>query len=111
VEHFIFNGADLMWPGIYRVELTQSPEILELVFKQDQLCVIYAFNGKIDSEDPTNPKKIRQYCPVATGRMLNKGEILNSEPRQGLPQKGKAVFIDHYLYDELWNMGSRKIPQ
>ena len=42
--------------------------------------------------------------------MISKGEI-SSEPGQGLPKKGKAVFIDHYLFDELWNMGSRKIPQ
>jgi ribosomal protein L31E len=24
--------------------------------------------------------------------------------------KGKAVQVEHYLYDELWNMGPRKIP-
>ena len=26
-------------------------------------------------------------------------------------KKGKAVMVEHYLFDELWNMGSRKIPQ
>jgi hypothetical protein len=24
--------------------------------------------------------------------------------------KGKAVQVEHYLYDELWNMGPKKIP-
>lgn len=25
--------------------------------------------------------------------------------------KGKAVQVEHYLYDELWKMGPKKIPQ
>jgi predicted ribosome-associated RNA-binding protein Tma20 len=25
--------------------------------------------------------------------------------------KGKAVEVEHYLYDELWNMGPKKIPE
>lgn len=25
--------------------------------------------------------------------------------------KGRAVQVEHYLYDELWNMGNKKIPQ
>jgi hypothetical protein len=24
--------------------------------------------------------------------------------------KGRAVEVSHYLYDELWNMGPKKIP-
>ena len=27
-----------------------------------------------------------------------------------VPKKGKAVIVEHYLFDELWNMGSRKLP-
>ena len=30
---------------------------------------------------------------------------------EGVPKKGKAALVEHYLFDELWNMGSRKIPQ
>lgn len=111
VEHFIFNGADLMWPGIKKIDLTVAPEITNLIFQQNQLAVVYAYNGMIETTVDGETVKTPQYCPIATGRMINKGEILNGEPGQGLPKKGKAVFIDHYLYDELWNMGSRKIPQ
>jgi ribosomal protein L31E len=25
--------------------------------------------------------------------------------------KGKAVQVEHYLYDELWNSGPKKIPE
>lgn len=96
-----------MWPGISRIDLTIDPKISELAYHGGQLAVIYAYNGMIESEDG---EQVKQYCPVATGRMAGKGEINNAEPRQGLPQTGKAVFIDHYLFDELWNMGSRKIP-
>jgi hypothetical protein len=28
-----------------------------------------------------------------------------------LPKKGKAVEVVHYLLDELWNMGDRKLPK
>ena len=35
----------------------------------------------------------------------------NGDISEGLPKKGKAVAVDHYLFDELWNLGSRKIPQ
>lgn len=51
VEHFIFNGADLMWPGIFRIDLTIDPKISELVYHGNQLAVIYAFNGMTQSED------------------------------------------------------------
>jgi len=27
-----------------------------------------------------------------------------------IPLKEKAVNVDHNLFDELWNMGSRKLP-
>jgi predicted ribosome-associated RNA-binding protein Tma20 len=66
------------------------------------MAVVYAFNGMVDQEGEQTP----QYCPVAIGRMLSKGDLA-----EALPKKGKAVQVDHYLFDELWNMGSRKIPQ
>lgn len=27
-----------------------------------------------------------------------------------MPKKGKAVQVEHHLFDELWNSGSRKMP-
>jgi hypothetical protein len=29
---------------------------------------------------------------------------------QSWPSKGKCVTIDHYLFDELWNTGDKKMP-
>ena len=26
-------------------------------------------------------------------------------------KKGKAVLVEHFLFDELWNMGNHRIPQ
>jgi ribosomal protein L31E len=33
------------------------------------------------------------------------------DEQENLPNKGKAVQIEHHLFDELWNMGSQKMPQ
>ena len=41
--------------------------------------------------------------PIAVGKMLS-----NKVPEEG---KGKAVQVEHVLYDELWNMGPKKIPE
>ena len=40
--------------------------------------------------------------PVGVGRMLT-----SKVPEE---LKGRAVEVSHYLYDELWNMGTKKIP-
>lgn len=50
-------------------------------------------------------KKVANYAPIGVGKMANNGDI-----SEGLPRKGKAVIVEHYLFDELWNQGSRKIP-
>lgn len=53
------------------------------------------------------------YIPVATGKMLKEGEIpeVDAETgRQNLSRKGKAVEVEHFLFDELWNAGDRKMP-
>lgn len=86
VEQYIFNGADLMWPGIKSLNTED--------FKQYDIAVIYAKN-QTESEQA-------QYAPVAVGKILT-GKV----PEE---LKGKAVQVEHYLYDELWNMGPRKIP-
>ena len=52
------------------------------------------------------------YVPVATGRMLLSGDVPQNE--EGLKKmsarKGKAVAVEHFLFDELWNFGNRKMP-
>eukprot|EP00347_Sterkiella_histriomuscorum_P011099 403373759 len=89
VESYIFNGADLMWPGIKAFGEEQ--------FKVNDIVVIYAKNqhslAQVGDE---------AYIPVAVGKML-----ANQIPDN---LKGKAIQVEHYLYDELWNMGPKKIP-
>ena len=80
----MFNGADLMWPGIQSFNTED--------FRQYDVAVIYALN----QEDN------QSYVPVAVGK------ILASKIPEDL--KGKAVQVEHFLYDELWNSGSKKIP-
>lgn len=41
--------------------------------------------------------------PIAVGKILT-GKV----PEE---MKGRAVQVEHYLYDELWNMGNKKIPE
>ena len=116
-----------MWPGIAHIE--SSKGFTE--FDQGQMVIIYAFNGytttqaeqeadeeKKESEvaaDDEKPKetKIPVYIPVATGKMIKEGEIpeVDAETgRQKLSRKGKAVEIEHFLFDELWNSGDKKMP-
>jgi len=42
VQSFIFNGADLMWPGVRAIEHAKGFE----EFDQNQVVVIYAYNGR-----------------------------------------------------------------
>lgn len=76
-----------MWPGIKSLNTED--------FRQYDVAVIYAKNEKSSGEDVT-------YAPIAVGKILT-GKI----PEQ---LKGKAVQVEHYLYDELWNLGPKKIP-
>ena len=41
MEKFLFNGADLMWPGVYSVSQHE--------FKTNQLAVIYAHKAHISA--------------------------------------------------------------
>ena len=40
VEEFLFNGADLMWPGIFSISTNGADK----EFKANQIAVIYAKN-------------------------------------------------------------------
>ena len=82
VEQYLFNGADLMWPGIKSISRNE--------FRQYDIAVMYYKGGE-------------RYVPIAVGKMLS-----NKVPEAG---KGKAVQVEHVLYDELWNMGPKKIPE
>ena len=41
VERFLFNGADLMWPGVLSVSNRE--------FKQNQVAVVYAHKALISN--------------------------------------------------------------
>ena len=69
VEQYIFNGADLMWPGIKSLNTED--------FRQYDVAVIYAKNAI-----PTTDQQVT-YVPIAVGR------ILTSKMPEEL--KGKAV--------------------
>lgn len=75
-----------MWPGIKII----TPD----TFGQNDIAVVYAKN-QIGVEE--------QYVPIAVGKMLT-----NKVPEQ---LKGRAIQIEHYIYDELWNTGPKKIPE
>jgi len=83
VDDFVFKGADLMFPGIKSIE---PPE-----FKQNQVAVIFSKNARISSQE---------WIPIAVGRFL-----VNE-----VQEKGRAIQSEHYMFDELWNMGSMQIP-
>ena len=76
-----------MWPGVH--------SIIREDFQDNKVAVIYAH--KDVSADGTIA-----YAPVGVGLMLQ--TKFPEEP------KGRAVEVLHHLYDELWNMGPKKIP-
>ena len=54
------------------------------------------------------------YVPVAVGRMLGSGELVGEtimDNYRSIPKKGKALQVDHYLFDELWKLGPMKMPK
>ena len=45
---------------------------------------------------------------------MTAGEIVGNDVNtiyKNMPKKGKAVEIYHCLFDELWNLGDRKMPK
>ena len=81
-----------MWPGIIEITDVRQQED-ELRYRQGQICVVYALQNKVK-------------VPVATGHMTQNFDSDHMEWQK----KGKCVQIDHHLFDELWNMGDKKIP-
>ena len=93
-----------MWPGIYKIEHDKGFK----KFSQGDVAVIYALNGlQTDSDDEGQVQQ--NYVPIATGEMLLEGDIMDDAGK--IQKKGKACQIHHYIFDELWNMGNRKMPK
>jgi predicted ribosome-associated RNA-binding protein Tma20 len=78
-----------MWPGIKSLSSED--------FRQYDAAVIYAQTTTTSPESSSV-----SFAPVGVGRILT-GKVPED-------LKGKAVQVEHYLYDELWNMGPKKIP-
>lgn len=126
VEDFLFNGADLMWPGILCLDSEQG-------FKQNEIVIVYAMNEvlltqidkiktkesemneELEAED-SEPSQITvdslltQFAPVAVGRMATNFDKVTLNKTTGRRQ-GKAVLVDHVLFDQLWMLGDKKIPE
>ena len=87
-----------MWPGVKNVNKEE--------FKQNEFAVIYSINKlltKGEESKETDIKSINdEYLPIAVGKMLT----------NGVPEsnKGRAVQIEHFLFDMLWEYGPKKMP-
>jgi translation initiation factor 2D len=84
VESYIFNGANLMWPGVRDLSGLGS-------FKKDQVVAIKNSKEEV----------------IAVGAMGCSLEELKNNP----DGSGIAVFILHYRGDRLWDMGSKQYPE
>lgn len=56
----------------------------------------------IDVNDEEEKDDLGFFVPIGCGRMLC-SEIPS-------PLSGKAVEMEHYMFDALWNFGNKKIP-
>lgn len=89
VEQYIFNGANLMWPGTIR---SSSPIVgvanIDSMgnYAQEEIVVVRAANG----------------TAVAVGKLACNTSIVKTASEK----KGNAVKVLHFLGDELWNAGS-----
>ena len=52
---------------------------------------------------------LKDYVAVAIGRMACNSDKVIRNPMTHRAQ-GKAILVDHYLFDQLWMSGTRKIP-
>lgn len=82
VEAYIFNGANLMWPGV---------AAFPTEFAKDQVVSIVNSEGEF----------------VAVGAMGCSKAQLDSNP----DKNGIAVYILHYRGDKLWEMGPKAAPE
>ena len=87
-----------MWPGIREITHIHQPEDT-LKFKKGSIAIVYAIQHSESGEKST--------FPVAVGRMAANF----SSEEQDWQSKGKCVQIEHHIFDELWNMGTKKIPE
>lgn len=84
VENYIFNGANLMWPGVRDFESLGN-------FKQDDVVTITTAKGET----------------VAVGALGCSLEEL----KKNNDLSGIAVYILTYRGDKLWEMGSKAYPE
>lgn len=84
VENYIFNGANLMWPGVR--DYTNLGN-----FKKDDVTAIIDAKGEV----------------IAIGAMGCSLEEL----KKNNDLSGIAVFILHYRGDKLWEMGPKTYPE
>jgi predicted RNA-binding protein (TIGR00451 family) len=84
VEGYIFNGANLMWPGVR--DFTNVGN-----FKKDQIVSIRTSKGEV----------------IGVGAM---GCSLD-ELKKNTDGSGVAVYILHYRGDKLWDMGDKTYPE
>lgn len=83
VEGYIFNGANLMWPGVLDFSNVGN-------FKKDQIVSIRTAKGEV----------------IGVGAM---GCSLD-ELKKNTDGSGVAVYILHYRGDKLWDMGDKTYP-
>ncbi|KAI1732278.1 translation initiation factor SUI1 domain-containing protein [Ditylenchus destructor] len=88
------NGADLMLPGVVRLEEVPFPE--------------FAANSPIAIailENTSTNDEIKFRGPVAIGRaLISSSEMLSSGMR------GRGVEVLHLFHDTLWEFGSKTLP-
>ena len=101
-----------MWPGVIHVS---KPE-----FSTFDTGVVYAHKDAISryistlnsnteaaeeneeqSQNRDDPTSLNDYIPIASGQMF-----MTKVPEV---KKGKAMQVQHRLFDSLWNIGNRKI--
>ena len=83
VEAYIFNGANLMWPGVNNFSDLGK-------FKKDQVVGIRSIKGEM----------------IAIGAM---GCSLEEFEKNG-EGNGVAIYILHYKQDKLWDLGPKTSP-
>jgi predicted ribosome-associated RNA-binding protein Tma20 len=84
VEAYIFNGANLMWPGVY-----DHSGLGE--FKKDDVISVRSIKGEI----------------IAIGAMgCSEQEFAKNAEKNGI-----AVHILHFKQDKLWELGPKTIPE
>jgi translation initiation factor 2D len=84
VEGFIFNGANLMWPGVKdlsRLGNFKKDEIVSIVNSANEVIAIGAMGCSLD-------------------------ELKNNADGSGI-----AVYILHFRGDKLWDLGTKVYPE